>query len=83
MYYLIQKFQHELYIEDVLEGDTLEKAIENAFNDEKREGMICGNDVIDTEMSLQELTEWIKEDNYEVTCIFESESPIKTKLFLG
>ena len=78
MYYVVQKFEHECFIEDFFEGNTLEKAIENAYNDKERDGIILGNDVIDSEMSLSDLIEWVKEDNYEVTNILQSETPITT-----
>ena len=80
MYYLIQKFEHESLIEDVLEGDTLKHAVENAFNDPKRDGYnILGNDVEDTGMSVQDMLDWILNDeNYEFTSIHTSHTPINS-----
>ena len=77
MYYLIHKFEHECLIEDVLEGDTLEQAVENAFK-ERKGGMILGNDVEESELSAKDMLEWILEDNYEFTTIYTSQSEINS-----
>ena len=78
MYYLIQKFEHESLIEDVLEGDTLKQAVENAFK-ERKDGMILGNDVEDTGMSVQDMLDWIlNNEDYEFTSIHTSHTPINS-----
>ena len=78
MYYLIQKFEHESLIEDVLEGDTLKQAVENAFK-ERKDGMILGNDVEDTEMSVKDMLDWIlNNEDYEFTSIHTSHTPINS-----
>ena len=78
MYYLIQKFEHESLIEDVLEGDTLKQAVENAFK-ERKDGMILGNDVEDTGMSVQDMLDWIlNNEDYEFTSIHTSHTSINS-----
>ena len=78
MYYLVQKFEHECLIEDIFEGDTLKQAVENAFK-ERKDGMILGNDVEDTGMSVQDMLDWILNDeDYEFTSIHTSHTPINS-----
>ena len=75
MFYLVQKFDHECFIEDTFEGDTFEDAIRNKFEETN---FIMGNDVEEVEWEYVDMLKWIKEDNYEVTNIYESNSPFKS-----
>jgi len=79
MYYLIHKFEHEILIEDIFEGDTLEQAVENAFK-ERGEGKerddVLGSFVGEEGINVQSTLDWIKEDNYEFTTIYKSKFEI-------
>ena len=77
MHYVVIKVGHEIYIEDHFEGNSLEDAIKNAFEDESRDGMILGNDIIDDPMTVDDMIKWITEDSYEFTTILKSESKIE------
>ena len=79
MFYLVQKFEHECLIEDTFEGRTFEEAICNAYEEgEKRGWCIMGNEIPEDESedfgTPKSMVEWIIDDNYEETRIYESES---------
>ena len=74
MYYLVQKFDHEMFIQDTFEGKTLLEGIEKKF---KETEVIMGTDIDESLTTPKEMFDWINDDNYEFTSIIESKSPFK------
>jgi hypothetical protein len=88
MFYLVQKFEHEMLVEDTFEGNTFDEAIANAYAEgEERGWVIMGTEIPEDENedfgTPKKMVEWIKENNYEFTRVIESASPLNPILYLG